>query len=68
MRNQLGMGDELHGGDGFAKAVPSGNTPSAANISAMAAKIGTLTPQWQDGFGEWLKWNKDRKKMPDTIR
>jgi hypothetical protein len=64
MHNQLGKGDELHNGDGFAKSEPSGNTPSAANISAMAAKVGTLTPQWQDGFREWLKWNKDRLKMP----
>ena len=65
MHNQLGKGDELHSGaDGFAKKVPSGNAPSAANTNAMADKIGTLTPQWQDGFREWLNWNKDRLKMP----
>jgi hypothetical protein len=68
MHNQLGMGDELHRNDGFAKAEPSGSSPSAANIKAMADRIGVLTPQWQDGFQEWLKWNKDRLKMPSDIR
>jgi hypothetical protein len=62
MHNQLGMDDGLHSGDGFARSVPSGNTPSAASVSAMASKIGTRTPQWQDGFAVWLKWNKDRQK------
>jgi hypothetical protein len=68
MHNQLGKGDELHSGDGFAKNVPSGNSPSAANIDAMADKIGILTPQWQDGFQEWLNWNKDRFNTPSVIR
>jgi hypothetical protein len=63
MHNQLGMGDEMHSGDGFAKALPAGNSPSATNISAMAGRLTTLTPQWQDGFREWLKWNKDRGKL-----
>jgi hypothetical protein len=62
MHNQLRKGDELHLGDGFAKAKLDnwGSSPSAANITAMAGQIGTLIPQWLDGFQEWIKWNRSR--------
>ena len=60
MHNQLAMGDEMHkGGTGFRAAEPTGNSPDANNLRDMAAKIGTLIPQWLDGFQAWVSWATD---------
>jgi hypothetical protein len=57
MHNQLAMGNEMHaGGTGFRAAVPTGDSPDANNLRDMAAKIGTLIPQWLDGFQAWVSW------------
>jgi hypothetical protein len=57
MHNQLAMGNEMHqGGTGFRAAVPAGDSPDAQNLKDMAAKIGTLIPQWLDGFQAWVSW------------
>ncbi len=55
MHNQLvRAGDELHTGQsGFAADTPSGSAPSAQNLQMMAAAIGSLVPQWPDGFQAW---------------
>jgi hypothetical protein len=57
MHNQLAMGNEMHqGATGFRAAVPTGDSPDANNLRDMAAKIGTLIPQWLDGFQAWMSW------------
>jgi hypothetical protein len=54
MHNQLHQGDEMHAGKaGFGAALSTGNKPSAQDTKLMADKIGTLTPQWLDGFQAW---------------
>jgi hypothetical protein len=60
MHNQLAKGDEMHqGGTGFRAAVMTGDSPNADNMKDMAAKIGTLTPQWLDGFQAWESKQND---------
>ena len=58
MHNQLALGSALHRSGGFAAADPSGTSPTAANISQMAASIATLRPQWVDGFQAWKTNNE----------
>jgi hypothetical protein len=59
MHNQLYMDDDMHrGGTGFRSAEATGDSPNADNLRDMAAKIGTLTQQWLDGFQAW-KSNQD---------
>lgn len=55
MHNQLVRpDDDLHrGNSGFAADTPTGNSPSAANLQLMAGAIGSLVPQWLDGFQAW---------------
>jgi len=53
MHNQLAMGSALHQIGGFAAASPAGTSPTANNINRMATSIGTLRPQWVDGFQAW---------------
>jgi hypothetical protein len=61
MHNQLVKpGAELHRGNGgFAADTPTGSAPSAPNIQMMAAGIGTLVPQWPDGFQAWRNQAND---------
>jgi hypothetical protein len=55
MHNQLIRPEaDLHrGNSGFAADVPAGAAPSGANIQMMAVGIGTLVPQWLEGFQAW---------------
>jgi len=55
MHNQLVRpGEELHrGNSGFAADTPTGNAPTAANLQLMAGAMGTLVPQWLNGFQAW---------------
>jgi hypothetical protein len=62
MHNQLRLGDSMHGRSGFAASIPTGNAPDATNVSQMAGALGTLVPQWLDGFQVWLDWEKARPK------
>ena len=61
MHNQLiRPGDELHHGNaGFAADTPVGSAPTTQNVQAMAASIGTLVPQWLDGFQAWRSNSTD---------
>lgn len=58
MHNQFAMGSALHQFGGFAAADPTGTSPTADNISRMAASITTLRPQWVDGFQAWKTNNE----------
>jgi hypothetical protein len=54
MHNQLNLGDALHKGrTGFAASVPTGDSPNAVDLKLMADRLGTLIPQWLDGFQAW---------------
>jgi hypothetical protein len=61
MHNQLiRPGDDLHRGNaGFAADTPTGSTPAAQNVQMMATAIGTLVPQWLDGFQAWRSNSMD---------
>jgi hypothetical protein len=55
MHNQLHMGDEMHddpvAGGGIAAArLKPGTTPSQGNLAAYGAAMGTIRPQWIDGY------------------
>ena len=63
MHNQLNKGAAaLHSGEGFAKPEVLGDAPSAANILAMAQRIGVLMPQWVGGMDAWNAWERERPK------
>jgi hypothetical protein len=54
MHNQLNLANALHSGrTKFAAAAPSGDSPDGTELTLMANSIGTLRPQWIDGFQAW---------------
>jgi hypothetical protein len=55
MHNQLNLRDSLHTGrTKFAAEIPDGDSPDGTELTLMAKSIGTLRPQWVEGFQAWM--------------